>query len=179
MFDFFAIDDAVSGQVEPLDLAQLELVLRNQPEGQSLRLFRYEFPDTFTPRPEVWDATVSDDLTLTVGADWETYEHGLPVEELSVVHEGGRIRITDASGAPVARCDNCNGLIRAADPACPHCSWAQWATADGFLARPLPTRKSAAAAVDAGASCSLTAPCGHASTARMAKCNFFNVRTRT
>lgn len=141
--DFFVMYSPMTRQPEPQDLAELELVLRDQPEGEPLALWRYELPDVLTPRPEVWDAVVENDLSLTVGVGPDDYKAGRPVEWLKVAHEGGRIRITDASGAPAARCDNCNGLIRAADPACPRCSWQQWASHEGFLARPLPARRSA------------------------------------
>ena len=135
--DFFAMFDPISVQPEPLNLADLELVLRDQPEREPLRLWRYELPDG----ADVGDVVVEYDLSLTIGCHGEVYfSQGYPVEELRIVHEGGRIRITDSSGAPAARCDQCNGLIRAGDMACPYCSWAQWATPEGFLARPLPAQ---------------------------------------
>ena len=134
--DFFAIFDPISRQAEPLKLADLELLLRDQPKREALVLWRWELTDEL-PRPEVCDAVIGDDLTLLVSAGWEELPAGLPVEELLVVREGGRIRITGADGAPAVRCDNCsNGLIRSGDLACPHCSWDQWATPEGSLARP-------------------------------------------
>lgn len=135
MINFFSIFDPISGQPEPIQLADLELVLRHQPEGQSLALWRYEIPSDFFPRPEVSDAVIADDLTLAVSAWGEEVVVGAPAENLSVVYQDGRIWITGADGTPAARCAHCDGLIRARDKECPHCTWQQWVSAEGFPAR--------------------------------------------
>ena len=152
MATLFTIFNPGTKSFDSLDLAELELVLRDRPDGEWLRLGVYDAPEF--PHVPSYDFCVEGNLDLTVGVWDEIYTVHGPTEWLLVTRSDDRIRMKEeASGNPVARCDNCHGLIRAIHTECPSCTWQQWASS-GSLIQPI-------RAVVATTAVCPEVPCGH------------------